>query len=173
MAENNTGPLAGIVGTLLSNPTLVQTALSLLSNGSGSSGGSLGGFDLSSVLNLFGGGGHTSPPAETDPPQKESEVPFDLEAFLEALPNQESTPQESKSADRKEAIAEKDASAVLLPSVSKKETHRRGGLHSDTALLLALRPYLNADRRAMIDNIVRVGRLMSSFQHPDTKDGAR
>ena len=182
MADNNTGPLAGIVGTLLSNPALVQTALSLLSHGSGSSGSSLGGLDMSSLLNLFGGSGGTSAPVTEAPDIRTNGKPFDLEAFLASLPKTDASQSRPKEATEpyekedsltaKESPADTESSAVFLPTMQRKDERHHGSLRSDTALLLALRPYLNAERRAMIDNIVRVGRLMDSFRHFNTKDGS-
>ena len=70
MAENNTGPLAGILGTLLSNPALVQTALSLFANGSHPSRGSEGGLNMGSIPDLMGGVGGTRDQSHTEPTEK-------------------------------------------------------------------------------------------------------
>ena len=173
MAENNTGPLAGIVGTLLSNPALVQTALSLFANGIHPSSGSAGGLDMGSILGLMGGIGGARDQSHPEPTEK-NEKPFDLEAFLASLSESDTTDRGQEASKKEDAPSEpsgeKQASAVLLPEPPKK---RHGhSLHSDTALLLALRPYLNADRRAMIDNILRIGRFMDTFRQLNTRDGS-
>lgn len=176
MAENNTGPLAEIVGTLLSNPVLMQTALSLLTNGSRSPGGSTGGFDLGSIFNFMSKFDGAPSSSHAESPPETSEKPFDLEAFLASL--SESDPSDRRQEANKtvdtppkaEPSEEKETSSVLLHEPPKKQ---HGHPHrSDAALLLALRPYLNADRRAMIDNILRIGRFMDTCRQLNTKDGS-
>ena len=172
MAENNTGPLAGILGTLLSNPALVQTALSLFANGSHPSRGSEGGLEMGSIPDLMGGVGGTRDQSHTEPTEK-NEKPFDLEAFLASLSESDTTDRGQTASNEdapSEPSEEKQASTVLLSEPPKKRHGR--SLHSDTALLLALRPYLNTDRRAMIDNILRIGRFMDTFRQLNTRDGS-
>jgi hypothetical protein len=152
----------------------MQTALSLFANGSRPSGGLANGLDLGSILGLMGGAGDT-PDASLTGTAEKNEKPFDLEAFLASLsesgPSDRGQTASNEDAPPKvEPSGEKEANAVLLPELPKKRNGHPP--HSDTALLLALRPYLNADRRAMIDNILRIGRFMDTFRQLNTRDGS-
>lgn len=148
MAENTANPLGGLMGTLLSNPALLQGALSLLSSGGGA-----GLPDLSGIL------GTPTESAATANGGAGANGTFDLSEFLATL-----TPEEKKK-DVPEEAPEKAIEAGGLPTPPPKEPpHRHRS--TDTALLMALRPYLNRERRAILDNILRFSQVMGLLNSP-------
>ena len=135
MAEASTDRLSGLFSALAANPTLLQSAMSLL-----------GGLDPSSLLKSL------SPSA---PEADKNEAPYngpDLASILASF-TEESDSSNPKGPEEKTAEAPVAASAT---------TTRKSG-KNNTQLLLALRPYLNAERRAMIDQIVQITRMMDAF----------
>ncbi|MBQ9121750.1 MAG: hypothetical protein IJY12_05270 [Clostridia bacterium] len=171
MAENNMDFMSGLVGTLMSNPALIQTALSLFSN---KNDGASQGMDIGALLGALGNNANGTKTAEPNPTEAASSESdggsFDLEAFLSSLSQEER--KTSEASDSPATPSDDGVPAGLPVSVQKNHPPIPHGQRSDTALLLALRPYLNRDRRAMIDNIVRLGRLMEAFHAPDTKNGS-
>ena len=136
MAEASNDRLSGLFSTLAANPALLQSAMSLL-----------GGLDPSALLKSL------SPSA---PDADKNDAPYngpDLAAILASFT------EESDSSNPKDP-GEKCREAPVAAATTTPP-HRSG--KNNTQLLLALRPYLNAERRAMIDQIVQITRMMDAF----------
>ena len=157
MAEHNMEGLGALLNTVMANPALMQSALSLL-GGAGE-----GGLDLSRLSGVLSGGKTAAGREERKDEGEAEKAPGpELSSVLKAL-----VPEESFS-DVENRKSSESAIPANLPV--PMPGHRRHA-DADAALLSALRPYLSRERREVIDNIIRIRRLLAILRKLDLKDG--
>lgn len=142
MAEQNADRMSGLFSALASNPALLRSAMSLL-----------GGLDPGAMLRSA-----SAPTTEAEASAGNGEGP-DLAAILASITGKNNN---QDGGEGKSGPSEAPAS----PPVSHRENARHSG-RRNTELLLALRPFLNEDRRTMIDRIVQITRMMDAFVSAD------
>ncbi|MEE1356500.1 MAG: hypothetical protein UHG68_02930 [Clostridia bacterium] len=175
MSAENTGD---VFSALLSNPAMLSSIASLLSNmpkdtppaDSGE------GAEHGTENDTENGAEHTN--AQTDGSGAGAQAIPDLSGILStamqnpqllaALPKMMSTlsgvfgsKEETQKEEQKEG--HRDESGAAFPLLSKGSSHPRPAKVTDrrSALLLALKPYMSHDKAEMIDTIVRIIEIMS------------